>query len=67
MERINGDANIAAIDAAVEVKVPRFVYISTVENNLPQFFLKGYFQGKKRTENHLIKAFGNSGRCSMFV
>jgi hypothetical protein len=30
--------------------VERFVYVSTVENNLPEFVLKGYFHGKQRAE-----------------
>ena len=41
MERINGDANILACSKGLELKVPRFVYISTVDNNLPEFILKG--------------------------
>ena len=41
MEKMNGDANINAISESLRAGVPRFVYISTVENNLPEFLLKG--------------------------
>ena len=42
MEKMNGDANIIAVSEALNAGVQRFVYISTVENNLPDFVLKGY-------------------------
>ena len=61
MEKINGDANILAISEALRAGVPRFVYISTVENNLPDFILKGYFNGKRRTEKALADAFPETG------
>lgn len=79
MEKINGDANIAAVSACLNAGklfpilyylvvflfhfagVPRFVYVSTVENNLPDFVLKGYFHGKRRTEEALIDAFPQTG------
>jgi ABC-type sugar transport system substrate-binding protein len=41
MEKVNGDANITAITEANKAGVPRFVYVSTVENNLPAFVLHG--------------------------
>ena len=41
MEQINGDANILAVSEALKAGVTRFVYLSTVENNLPDFVLKG--------------------------
>lgn len=37
MRRINGDANVQAVEAAKSAGVPRFVYVSAVENNLPSF------------------------------
>jgi uncharacterized protein YbjT (DUF2867 family) len=61
MEKINGDANILAVSETLRAHIPRFVYISTVENNLPDFLLKGYFNGKRRTENALIDAFPMTG------
>ena len=48
MEKINGDANILAVSEALKAGVPRFVYISTVENNLPDFVLKGYVSQDRR-------------------
>jgi nucleoside-diphosphate-sugar epimerase len=57
MEKINGDANILACSKALELKVPRFVYVSTVENNLPPSILRGYFNGKKRAEQAIEDAF----------
>lgn len=57
MEKVNGDANIAAIGAALSTGVPKFVFVSTAENNLPDFVLKGYFHGKRRAEQALLDAF----------
>jgi nucleoside-diphosphate-sugar epimerase len=42
MEKINGDANINAVNACRQAGIQRFSYISTVENNLPDFILRGY-------------------------
>eukprot|EP00897_Mesotaenium_endlicherianum_P002152 jgi/Mesen1/1965/ME000147S01067 len=54
MERINGDANIAAVDA--------FVYVSVHEYNLPSFVLgTGYFNGKRRAEAQLLAKFPSTG------
>lgn len=61
MQKVNGDANITAIRAAAAAQVPRFVYVSTVENNLPAFVLRGYFDGKRRTEQALLEAFPHTG------
>lgn len=61
MEKINGDANINAIQTALKAGIPRFVYVSTVENNLPSFFLKGYFNGKRRAEKALLETYPQTG------
>lgn len=61
MERINGDANIIAINSAKHAGVPRFTYVSTVENNLPKFILSGYFNGKRRAEAELHRVYGSHG------
>ena len=61
MEKFNGDANINAAKTANEVGVENFVYISTSENNLPQAFLKGYFNGKKRAEETVLDLFEKNG------
>jgi hypothetical protein len=42
MEKINGDANILAAKESAKKSIDRFVYVSTVENNLPDAVLKGY-------------------------
>ena len=60
MEKINGDANILLASEALKVTdIKRFVYLSTVENNLPDFVLKGYFHGKKRAEQAILDAYQN--------
>jgi hypothetical protein len=58
MEKLNGDANVNAVNACKEagknwhhidskvskhllLGIPRFVYVSAVENNLPDFLLRG--------------------------
>jgi uncharacterized protein YbjT (DUF2867 family) len=38
--------------------VDRFVYVSAVQSDLPSFVLRGYFEGKQRTEEALGDAFG---------
>jgi hypothetical protein len=79
MEKINGDANVLAVEEAAKAGaclsqseasmhhshhrlvarvpsgVPTFVYVSTVENNLPEFLLRGYFHGKKRAEAAVLE------------
>ena len=60
MEKINGDANLLLASEALKVTdIKRFVYLSTVENNLPDFVLKGYFNGKKRAEQAILDAYQN--------
>ena len=62
MLEINGNVNIRAMRLAKEyANIKRFVYISTVDNNLPEFILQGYFQGKKNSENELMKLYGKDG------
>ena len=41
MLKINGSANELAVAAAHKAGVPRFVYVSAVDNNLPDFILSG--------------------------
>ena len=57
MEKINGDANVFVVETAAKAGVPHFVYVSTVENNLPEFILKGYFHGKRRAEEAVFQHF----------
>jgi len=62
MLEINGNVNIRAIKLAKEYpNIKRFVYVSTVANNLPEFVLRGYFQGKKNSENELTALYGKDG------
>jgi uncharacterized protein YbjT (DUF2867 family) len=61
MLKINGEANIAAINAASESGVTRFVYISAVDYGLPSFVLGGYFKGKKAAEEALLRKFPYGG------
>jgi nucleoside-diphosphate-sugar epimerase len=62
MERINADANIIAVNAAKKAGVPKFVYISVHDYNLPEFALNnGYFAGKRKAEAEILSAFPNTG------
>lgn len=61
MERINGDANSAAIRAAHAQGVKRFVYISAHHYVLPSFLQRGYFAGKFRAEETLHTTYGDNG------
>ena len=61
MEKINGDANCLAVSECLRENVPKFVFLSTVENNLPDVILKGYFNGKRRAENAVLDAYPDTG------
>eukprot|EP00607_Mallomonas_marina_P010045 CAMPEP_0182419654 /NCGR_PEP_ID=MMETSP1167-20130531/4060_1 /TAXON_ID=2988 /ORGANISM="Mallomonas Sp, Strain CCMP3275" /LENGTH=218 /DNA_ID=CAMNT_0024594687 /DNA_START=134 /DNA_END=790 /DNA_ORIENTATION=- len=61
MERVNGDYNIKVVSEAIKAGVSRFVYVSTVENNLPSFVLRGYFNGKRRAEEAVLDGFPDTG------
>ncbi|OAE28091.1 hypothetical protein AXG93_136s1060 [Marchantia polymorpha subsp. ruderalis] len=61
MRRINGDANIAAINVAAEKGVKRFVYISAADFGLPSFVLRGYYEGKRAAEDALRAKFPYGG------
>ena len=39
----------------VDEGVKRFVFVSTAESNFPDFVLKGYFNGKRRAEQAILK------------
>ena len=38
-----------------------FAFISAVESNLPEMFLRGYFHGKKRAEQAVMTEFPSTG------
>jgi len=61
MLKINGEANIAAINAASKSGVKRFVFISALDYGLPSFVLRGYYKGKKSAEEELLRKFPYGG------
>ena len=61
-EKINGDVNVSLVHTAVQTDKPKkFVYISSANFNFPEFVLRGYFNGKRRTENAIAASFGIEG------
>ncbi|XP_076936758.1 uncharacterized protein At1g32220, chloroplastic-like [Bidens hawaiensis] len=62
MQRINGEANIIAVNAAKEYGIPKFVLISVHDYNLPSFLLtSGYFTGKRKAEAEVLSKYPSSG------
>lgn len=62
MEKINGEANVVAVDAASRFGISKFILISVHDYNLPSFLLtSGYFTGKRRAESEVLSKFPNSG------
>ncbi|XP_058085941.1 uncharacterized protein At1g32220, chloroplastic [Magnolia sinica] len=62
MKKINGDANILAVDAAKEFGIPKFILISVHDYNLPSFLLSsGYFTGKRKAESEVLSKYPSSG------
>eukprot|EP00250_Pteridium_aquilinum_P001553 c11747_g1_i2 orf=228-1085(+) len=61
MRKVNGDANVSAIDAAYASGVKRFVYISAFNFGFPSFILRGYYEGKKAAEDALRAKFPYGG------
>ncbi|XP_062152744.1 uncharacterized protein At1g32220, chloroplastic-like isoform X2 [Alnus glutinosa] len=61
MHRINGTANINAIEAAAEQCVKRYIYISAADFGLINYLLKGYYEGKRATEKELMIKFPYGG------
>ncbi|KAK3264491.1 hypothetical protein CYMTET_26773 [Cymbomonas tetramitiformis] len=63
MERINGDATIAAIDSAATAMVPRFVFVAVHDYNIPAEFKNqiGYFDGKQRAEESVFSMYPEGG------
>ncbi|CAN0910191.1 Uncharacterized protein At1g32220, chloroplastic [Linum grandiflorum] len=61
MQRINGEANIVAVNAAKEYGVPKFILISVHDYNLPSFMLQvGYFTGKRKAESEVLSKYPSS-------
>lgn len=61
MYKINGTANIRAIQAAAESGVKRFVYISAADFGFASFLLRGYYEGKRAAEKELMSKFPYGG------
>ncbi|PUZ46986.1 hypothetical protein GQ55_7G126900 [Panicum hallii var. hallii] len=62
MKRINGEANVIAVNAAKENGVPKFILISVHDYNLPSFLLtSGYFTGKRKAESEVLSKYPASG------
>lgn len=62
MQRINGEANIVAVNVAKEYGIPKFILISVHDYNLPSFLLSnGYFTGKRKAESEVLSKYPMSG------
>ncbi|XP_073133822.1 uncharacterized protein At1g32220, chloroplastic isoform X2 [Henckelia pumila] len=62
MQRINGEANILAVNAAKNFGIPKFILISVHDYNLPSFLLTfGYFTGKRKAESEVLSKYPSSG------
>ncbi|XP_073049941.1 uncharacterized protein At1g32220, chloroplastic-like isoform X1 [Primulina eburnea] len=62
MQRINGEANILAVNAAKKIGIRKFILISVHDYNLPSFLLKsGYFTGKRKAESEVLSKYPSSG------
>ncbi|KAJ1431078.1 hypothetical protein SESBI_07318 [Sesbania bispinosa] len=62
MRRINGEANVVAVNAAKEYGIPKFILISVHDYNLPPFLLSsGYFTGKRKAESEVLSKYPSSG------
>ncbi|GMN30432.1 hypothetical protein TIFTF001_002789 [Ficus carica] len=62
MQRINGEANVVAVNIAKDYGIPKFILISVHDYNLPSFLLSsGYFTGKRKAESEVLSKYPNSG------
>ncbi|XP_057448670.1 uncharacterized protein At1g32220, chloroplastic [Lotus japonicus] len=62
MRKINGEANVVAVNAAKEYGIPKFILISVHDYNLPSFLLSsGYFTGKRKAESEVLSKYPGSG------
>uniref|UniRef100_A0A803L663 NAD-dependent epimerase/dehydratase domain-containing protein n=1 Tax=Chenopodium quinoa TaxID=63459 RepID=A0A803L663_CHEQI len=62
LKRINGEANIAAVTAAKDYGVPKFILISIHDYNLPPFLREStYFTAKRKAESEILSRYPNSG------
>ncbi|GBG70473.1 hypothetical protein CBR_g6602 [Chara braunii] len=61
MRRINGHANVKAVQAAAEEDVKRFVLISAHYFSVPAIILRGYYEGKRIAEEAVRSKFPYGG------
>ncbi|XP_039029935.1 uncharacterized protein At1g32220, chloroplastic-like [Hibiscus syriacus] len=62
MKRINGEANVVAVNAAKDFGIPKFILISVHDYNLPPFLLQSaYFTSKRKAESEVLSKYPNSG------
>ncbi|GAV86733.1 NAD_binding_10 domain-containing protein, partial [Cephalotus follicularis] len=62
MLRINCEANVVAVNTAKDYGIPKFIFISVHDYNLPSFLLSsGYFTGKRKAESEILSKYPNSG------
>ncbi|MED6205948.1 hypothetical protein PIB30_022394 [Stylosanthes scabra] len=62
MKKINGEANVVAVNAAKEYGIPKFIFISVHDYNIPSFLLSsGYFTGKRKAESEVLSKYPSSG------
>ncbi|CAG9459974.1 unnamed protein product [Pedinophyceae sp. YPF-701] len=65
MLRVCGDANVAAIEACKAAGVPRFALVSVHDVHREGAFkpvpLRGYFEGKAKSEDALARCYGSDG------
>ncbi|KAM0935682.1 putative NAD(P)-binding domain, NAD(P)-binding domain superfamily [Dioscorea sansibarensis] len=62
MKKINGEANVLAVNAAKDYGVSKFILISVHDYNLPSFLLStGYFTGKRKAESEVLAKYPRSG------
>jgi len=63
MERVCGDATVNSVGTAKKKSVPKFVFVSVYDYNIPDEIKKrtGYFSGKKRAEEAVLSEFPEEG------
>jgi len=63
-ERVTGDANVSAVEAASDAGIPRFILVSAhMYRGPPAAALPGYFRGKQKAEHAVMRLFPHSGIC----
>lgn len=60
MEKLNSEANLLAINAALNAGIQKFVFVSVHDYNVPNVF-KSYFDGKRKAEVEVLAKFANAG------